>query len=226
MPAEMPAGADGRAQGHTPTALERALARFSDVLAAPLAPDQAAVPELSPDPTPRLGVKATRGGPLDAPIVQHIGRCPAGTRCYCPPVDVAAFQAKNLGIVGRGMPAAPKLMSKADLRSKQGSSGRFLKAPRPPLDATLLGLTDPAITLEPLPDLERVDGMTPIVEAAPTARPDAMDVHARCRREQATLHIAKVRAVHKLAQAERRIAALEAELAALKAPKRRARKRT
>jgi hypothetical protein len=181
-----------------------------------------AEPEISTSPTwgwdhcGRWTVKPVRGGVPDAPVAQckHFPQCPKGQPCNSPPVDVAAFQAKTIGLKMRGSAPPAKTMERGSLRSMHGSEGSLPRPARPILEPR-----DPTTTLDELPQFEALPPLSTTYVGHTTSAKLAppVDSHKLCQLEQSKLHTRTVRAEHKLARALARIAALEAENATLKA---------
>ena len=174
------------------------------------------------DAQARTYVKPVRGGVPDAPVERHRPGCAAPTyRCLCGPVDVERFQAQTVGLKMRGASPAKPSMPRGELRTMQGSTGTLPKPARPIMDER-----DPVLMLDALPDFEPLPALTyryadGTERTPPTSKVSVpVDTHKLCKQEQAKLHTRTVRAEHKLARAQARIAQLEGQLAALKAKKR------
>jgi hypothetical protein len=176
--------------------------------------DEPEDPARSPDPTGRWTVKPVRGYVPDAPIdwCLHFPRHKAHERCDSPPVDVAKFQAKTIGLKMRGSSAPRPTMSRGDLRTTDGSTGTALGSKH---------VDDPELTLPPL-QLDPLPVMA-TTYSFPTnsAKPEVVtDDHILCRKERDKLHTRTIRAEHKLVKAEAEIERLKAELEKLARPKR------
>lgn len=214
-----------------PGPLDDLLARFEALNAsvgAPTAHDMAAsqeIPEKAPDPVARLTVKAVRGSLRDAPVERCVAfpPCPRPGPCFCPPVDVEAFQRKWEGTKRSDAPLASRpTMLRGPEFDEQGDPGHK------PTRKALLEERDPELMLDPLPVLEP---LPPLLERPESRefdpqrdRPSSTgatkaDQHHLCKRAQSALRIKHDRTEHKLKQALAEVERLRARVAELEGPK-------